>query len=88
MPTKSHSERGQPVSFLAENLLHRSILLHFHVEHRPRTQHRNPGSLSKRTIDYRRRGQQLEKLSHLGERWNFMSQDEYDQLPVAPRLKC
>ena len=57
---------------------------HFRVEHRPRTQHRNADGLSKRTNDYRLREQQLEKLPPVAERWNFLSQDEYDRLPTAP----
>ena len=35
---------------------------HFHVEYRPRTQHRNADGPSKRTNDYRWRDQQLERL--------------------------
>ena len=56
---------------------------HFRVEHRPRTKHRNAVGLSKRTIDYRWE-QQLEKLSPVAGRWNFLSQAEYKQLPIAP----
>ena len=57
---------------------------HFRVEHRPRTQHRNADGLPKRTNDYRWREQQLEKLPPVAERWNFLSQKEYEQLPIAP----
>ena len=57
---------------------------HFRVEHRPRTQHRNADGLSKQTNDYRWRDQQFEKLPPVGERWNFLSQDEYERLPTAP----
>ena len=57
---------------------------HFGVEHRPRTQHRNADGLSKRTNDYRWRKHQLEKLPAVAERWNFLSQDEYERLPTAP----
>ena len=53
---------------------------HFKVEHRPRTQHRNADGLSKRTNDYRWR----EKLPAVTDKWNFLSQEEFDQLPVAP----
>ena len=56
----------------------------FHVEHRARTQHCNANDLSKRTNDYRWREQQLEKLPPVAERCNFLSQDEYEQLPIAP----
>ena len=56
---------------------------HFRVEHRPRTQHRNAVGLCKRTNDYRW-GEQLEKLPPVAERWNFLSQDEYERLPAAP----
>ena len=56
---------------------------HIRVEHRPRTQHCNANGLSKRTNDYRRREQQLEKLPPVAERWNFLSQDEYERLPTA-----
>ena len=57
---------------------------HFRVEYRPRTQHRNADGLSKRTNDYRWREQQLEKLPPVAERWKFLSQEEYEQLPIAP----
>ena len=57
---------------------------HFKVEHRPRTQHRNADGLSKRTNDYRWREKQLEKLPAVTDKWNFLSQEEFDQLPVAP----
>ena len=57
---------------------------HFRVEHRPRTQHRNADGLSKRTNDYRCREQQLAQLLATGERWNFLSAEEFDNLPVAP----
>ena len=57
---------------------------HFRVEHRPRTQHRNADSLSKRTIDCRWRDRLLEKQPPFAERWNFLSQDEYERLPTAP----
>ena len=57
---------------------------HFKVEHRPRTQHRNADDLSKRTNDYRWREKQLEKLPAVTDKWNFLSQEEFDQLPVAP----
>ena len=56
----------------------------FRVEHRPRTQHRNADGLSKRTNDYQWREQQLEKLPSVAKRWNFLSQEEYEQLPTAP----
>ena len=54
------------------------------MEHRPRTQHRNADGLSKRTNDYRRPERQLAQLPAAGERWNFLSADEFDKLPVAP----
>ena len=57
---------------------------HFRVEHRPRTQHRNADGLSKRTNDYRCREEQLAQLPATGERWNFLSAEEFDNLPVAP----
>ena len=57
---------------------------HFRVEHRPRTQHRNADGLSKRTNDYRCREKQLAQLPAAGERWNFFSAEEFDNLPVAP----
>ena len=56
----------------------------FRVEHRPRTQHRNADGLSKRTNGCRWRERQLEKLPPVAERWNFLSQDEYERLPTAP----
>ena len=57
---------------------------HFRVEHRPRTQHRNADGLSKRTNEYRWREKQLAQLPAAGERWNFLSADEFDKLPIAP----
>ena len=57
---------------------------HFRVEHRPRAQHRNADSLSKRTNDCRWRERQLEKLPPVAERWNFLFQNEYERLPTAP----
>ena len=40
--------------------------------------------MSKRTNDYGWREQQLEKLPPVAERWNFLPQEEYEQLPTAP----
>ena len=57
---------------------------HFRVEHRPRTQHRNADGLSKRTNEYRWREKQLAQLPAAGERWKFLSADEFDKLPIAP----
>ena len=57
---------------------------HFRVEHRPRTQRRNADGLSKRTNEYRCREQQLAQLPASGERWNFHSAEEFDNLPIAP----
>ena len=57
---------------------------HFRVEHRPRTQHRNADGLSKRTNEYRWREKQLAQLPVAGERWNFLSADEFDNFPIAP----
>ena len=57
---------------------------HLKVEHRPTTQHRNADGLSKRTNDYRWREKQLEKLPAVTDKRNFLSQEEFDQLPVAP----
>ena len=57
---------------------------HFYVEYRPRTELRNANGLSKRTNDYRWREHQLEKLPPVAERWNFLSQDEYERLLTAP----
>ena len=57
---------------------------HFRVEQRPRTQHRNADGLSKRTNDYLCREKQLAQLPATGERWNFLSAEEFDNLPVAP----
>ena len=60
---------------------------HFRVEHRPRTQHRNADGLSKRTNEYRCREKQLAQQPAAGERWNFLSADEFDKLPVAPMVR-
>ena len=57
---------------------------HFTVEHRPRTQHCNADGLRKRTNDYKWREKQLEKLPPVVDKRNFISQEEIDQLPVAP----
>ena len=57
---------------------------HFRVDHRPRTQHRNADGLSKRTNEYRYREKQLAQLPAAGQRWNFVSAEEFDKLPVAP----
>ena len=57
---------------------------HFRVEHRPRTQHRNAVGLSKQTNEYRWREKQLAQLPAAGERWNFLSADEFDKLSIAP----
>ena len=57
---------------------------HFTVEHRPRTQHQNTDGLSKRTNDYLWREKQLKKLPPVADKWNFLSQEEFDQLHVTP----
>ena len=57
---------------------------HFKVEHGPRTQHGNAYGLSKRTNDYQWKEKQLEKLPPVADKWNFFSQEEIEQLPVAP----
>ena len=57
---------------------------HFKTIHRPRTQHRNVDGLSKRTIDYIHREQILEKLPVVSEGFDFMSQQDYDDLPTIP----
>ena len=45
--------------------------------------HRLADGLSKRTKDYHWREKQLAKLPSVAERWNFMSQDDFEQLPNA-----
>ena len=55
---------------------------HFKVQHRPRTQHRNAEGLSKRTKDYQGREKSLEKVSPVANKWKFLSQEEFDKLPV------
>ena len=62
----------------------RKLSFHFTVEHRPRTQHRNADGLSKRTNYYQWREKQLEKLPPVADKWNFLSQEKIDQLPVGP----
>ena len=57
---------------------------HFRVEHRPRTQHRNADGLSKRPNECRWKEQRMAQLPPTAERLNFLSQDEFDQLPTAP----
>ena len=46
--------------------------------------HRNADGLSNRTTDYRWREQQLKKMPPVAEKWNVLSQDEYERLPFAP----
>ena len=55
---------------------------HFKTIHRPRTQHRNVDRLSKRTNDYILRERILETLPEVSEGFNFMSQNDYDNLPT------
>ena len=55
----------------------------FKVEHRPITQHRKADGLIKRTNDFQWQEKQLEKLPAVTGIWNFLSQEEFDQLPVA-----
>ena len=43
-----------------------------------------PTTLSKRTNEYRWREKQLPQLPLLGERRNFLSAEEFDQLPTVP----
>ena len=57
---------------------------HFAIQHRPRTQHRNGDGLSKRTNDYKKHERQLGELHSNAEKWNFLSQEEYDRLPLVP----
>ena len=57
---------------------------HFSIEHRIRTQHRNADGLSKRTNDYEKNEKQLKGLPAIADKWNFLSQEEYDKLPLAP----
>ena len=59
---------------------------HFSIEHRPRTQHRNADGLSKRTNYYKKHEKQLKGLPAIADKWNFLSQEEYDKLPLAPRF--
>ena len=53
------------------------------MEHRPRTQHCIADGLSKRTNDYQWPEKQLEMLPPVANNRNFLSQEEFDQLPVA-----
>ena len=57
---------------------------HFGIEHRPRTQHRNADGLSKRTNDYKKHEKQLKGLPAIADKWDFLSQEEYNKLPLAP----
>ena len=94
MSSKVHPERdNQVLSWLKtystdQALIGRWIMTldkyHFRVEHRPRTQHRNADGLSKRTNVYRWREKQLAQLPAAGDRWNFLSADEFDKLTNAP----
>ena len=57
---------------------------HFKAIHRPRTQHRNADGLSKRTNDYVHREKIIEKLPKVSDGFNFMSQNNYEELPTVP----
>ena len=57
---------------------------HFSIEHQPRTQHRNADGLSKRTNDNKKQEKQLKGLPPNAEKWNFLSQEENNKLPLTP----
>ena len=57
---------------------------HFSIQHRPKTQHRNTDGLSKRTNDYKKHERQLVELPSIAEKWNCLSQKEYDKLLLEP----
>ena len=57
---------------------------HFKIEHRTGTQHRNADGLSKRANDYEKREQHLKPQLTIAGKWNFLSQVEFDQSPIAP----
>ena len=52
---------------------------HFKVKHRPRTQHRNGDGRSKQTNNQLQE-KQLEKLPPVADKWNFLSQEEFDKV--------
>ena len=82
-------ESGQSQLVLVENLLDRPsdhcLLDHGLLKvHRPKTQHRNADGLSERRNDYKKHERQLGELHLVAEKWNFLSQEEYDKLPLVP----
>jgi len=59
---------------------------HFEIVHRPRTKHRNADGLSKRSNDYLKREKLLEAAPEHAPCFSFMTQQDYDQLPIVPWL--
>ena len=57
---------------------------HFKTIHRPRTQNRNVDVLSKRTNDYIHCERIIEKLPEVSKGFNFMSKEDYEDLPTVP----
>ena len=55
----------------------------FRVEHRPRTQHRNAIGLFKRTKEYQMQKSSLRSCHRWQKSRFFLSQAEYDQLPIV-----
>ena len=93
LPPKVHPESRQSSPILVENLLH-GPSIDWTLDHdagqvslscgTQTANSRNADGLSKRTNDYRCREQQLAQLPATGERWNFLSAEEFDNLTVAP----
>ena len=59
---------------------------HFKTVHRPRTQHRNADGLSKKTNDLRAQGKSVETLPEVTKGFSFMSQNDYENLPIVPYI--
>ena len=95
LPAQIQIESRQPSSLMVKNVLDRPSYYwpimalekyHFCIEHRPRTQHRNADGLSKRTNDYKKHEKKLKGLPPIAEKWNFVSQEEDNKLPLTPRF--
>ena len=57
---------------------------HFKTIHRPRTQNRNADGLSKWTNDYIHRERIVDTLPEVSEGFNFMSKEDYEDIPTVP----
>ena len=86
---------NQALSWLKTNSMDQAMIgrwiarldqCHFKMIHRPRTQHRNAHGLSKRTNGYVHREKIIEKLPGVSKGFSFMSQKDYEELPIVPNI--